>query len=134
MVPHPFQCQPTSRRTNDPPLWGTQGKGTKHARRKRMSVTMVTTRKGGARDAMIAATRKLKAVVEKHGAESVTLNQVTVGPDAGHWVILILCANWEAFGKVTQSVMSDPAAHDALTGVDAISEVVNRRLVASVDL
>jgi len=99
-----------------------------------MAVTMVTTRKGGARDAMIAATRKVKAVVEKHGAENVTLNQVAVGPDAGHWVILILSANWETFGKVSQAIQSDPAAHDALAGLDAISEVVSRRLVAGVDL
>ena len=99
-----------------------------------MPVTVVTTRKGGAREAMIAATRKLKAVTEKHGAESVTLNQVAAGPDAGQWVILLMFTNWEAFGKAMQSAMSDPATQDALAGVDAISEVVNRRVVAGVDL
>ena len=64
-----------------------------------MSVYMLTTRKGGKAEAMIAATRKLKATAEKNGAESVTLSQVVAGPDAGQWVIRILCANWQPLAK-----------------------------------
>jgi hypothetical protein len=99
-----------------------------------MSVYMLTTRKGGKAEAMIAATRKLKVAAERNGAESVTLSQVVAGPDAGHWVIRILCANWAALGKVAESATADKDARDALAGVDAISEVVGRRVVAGVDL
>jgi hypothetical protein len=99
-----------------------------------MPISVVTFRKGGTRDVMIAATRKLKVALEKNGAESVVLNQVTVGPDTGQWVVLILCTNWEAFGKVMQAASNDPAAHEAIAGLDAVSEMVSRRLVAGMDL
>jgi hypothetical protein len=99
-----------------------------------MSVYMLTTRKGGTHEAMIAATRKLKAAAEKHGAESVTLSQVVAGPDPGQWVIRIMCANWPAFGKASEASMTDKAAQDAVAGLNAISEVVSRRVVAGVDL
>ena len=48
-----------------------------------MTVSVVTIRKGGTREAMIAATRKLKAAAGKNGAESVVLSNVAAGPDAG---------------------------------------------------
>ncbi len=99
-----------------------------------MSVAMVTARKGGTRDVMTAATRKLKIGLEKHGAESVVLSHVVAGPDAGTWVIRILCASWESYGKVMQAGMNDPAVHEAIAGLDAVSEMVSRRLLASVDL
>ncbi|MGC1408306.1 MAG: hypothetical protein WA864_05085 [Acetobacteraceae bacterium] len=99
-----------------------------------MSVYMLTTRKGGTAEAMIAATRKLKAAAESHGAESVTLSQVVAGPDAGHWVIRIMCANWQSFGELAEAAMSGRAGQDAVAGLDAISEVVSRRVVAGVDL
>ena len=99
-----------------------------------MSVYMLTTRKGGTRDAMVAATRKLKAAAETHGAESVTLSQVMAGPDAGQWVIRIMCANWQVFGELAEAATSDRAAQDTLAGLDAISEVVSRRVVVGVDL
>ena len=99
-----------------------------------MAVTMVTYRKGGNHDAMVAATRKLKDVLAKHGADSVGLNQVAAGPDPGQWVILIGFANWEAFGKTVQSALNDPAGGEAVAGLDAISEVVSRRVVAGIDL
>lgn len=99
-----------------------------------MSVSLVTFRKGGTGEAMIAATRKLKVVMEKHGAEGVTLGSVMAGPDAGQWVVRIICSNWEAFGKVSQAATNDPAAHEAVAGLDAVAEVVSRRLIAPVDL
>ena len=99
-----------------------------------MTVSMVTSRKGGAREAMIAATRKLRTAAEKSGAESVVLSHVTVGPDTGQWVIRITCTNWEAFGKAMQAASNDPAAQEAIAGLDAISEVVARRVLVGVDL
>ncbi len=83
---------------------------------------------------MIAATRKLKVAAEKNGAESVVLSQVMAGPDAGQWVIRILCANWEAFGKAMQAASNDPAARESIAGLDAILEVVSRRLLSGLDL
>ena len=99
-----------------------------------MSVAMVTVRKGGTRDVMTAATRKLKVGLEKHGAESVVLSQVVAGPDAGAWVIRILCTSWESYGKVMQAGTNDPAVHEAIAGLDAASEMVSRRLLASLEL
>jgi len=99
-----------------------------------MSVSLVTFRKGATSEAMIAATRKLKVVLEKHGAERVTLANVTAGPDAGQWVIRIVCANWEAFGKAMHAGTDDPAVREAVAGLDAVAEMVSRRMIATVDL
>jgi hypothetical protein len=99
-----------------------------------MPISVVTTRKGGAHEAMIAATRKLKTTVERHGAEGLTLNQVVAGPDSGQWVIRIMFASWESFGKAMQLASDDKGAQDAIAGLDAISEVISRRVVAGVDL
>jgi hypothetical protein len=99
-----------------------------------MTVSVVTARKGGTREAMIAATRKLKTTVEKHGAEDLTLNQVVAGPDSGQWLIRIIFASWESFGKAMQLVSNDKGAQDAVAGLDSISEVTSRRMLASVDL
>ena len=71
---------------------------------------------------------------QRHGAESVTLSQVVAGPDPGQWVIRIMCANWAAFGKASEAAMTDKAAQDAVAGLNAISGVVSRRVVAGVDL
>jgi len=99
-----------------------------------MAVSVVTFRKGGTHEAMIAATRKLKAAAEKNGAESVVLSNVRAGPDADQWVIRIQCTNWETFGKAIQAGSNDPALREAVAGLDAISEVVSRRLLSGVDL
>lgn len=99
-----------------------------------MSISVVRVRKGGTAEVMMAATRTLKAALEKHGAESVMLNQVMAGPDSGQWVIRILCTNWESFGKVMQAASSDPSLGKAVAGLDAVSEMISRRLLASLDL
>jgi len=99
-----------------------------------MTVSVVTIRKGGTREAMIAATQTLKAAVEENGAEDVMLSQVAAGPDAGQWIIRILFDDWEDFGKTMQSASSDPALREAVAGLDAISEVVSRRLLSGVEL
>ena len=77
-----------------------------------MTVVMVTTRKGGTPGAMIAATKKLKAVAEKNGAERVLLNQVVIGPDVGHWVIRIVCPDMASFGKVVDAAVHSKAHID----------------------
>ena len=99
-----------------------------------MPISVVTTRKGGTGEAMMVATRKLKVAFEKRGAESVLLNQVMAGPDSGQWIVRIMCANWEAFGKVMQAASNDPTVSESIAGLDAVSEMISRRLLASLDL
>jgi len=101
-----------------------------------MSVSMVTVRRGGSREAMIAATRKLKAVAEKNGATNFVLNQIVVGTthESGQWVISIGFTDWEAFGKSMQATQNDSAANEALAALNEVSQIVSRRTVSSVDL
>jgi hypothetical protein len=110
-----------------PPMLYEQGGST-------MAVSVVTYRKGGTRETVAAATRKLKAFVEKHGAQDLMLNAVTAGPDAGQWALVLTFADWRAFGESMQSAMSDPAFAQVLSEMDAVAEVVSRRIVVSVDL
>ena len=101
-----------------------------------MSVYMLTTRKGGTREAMMAATRELKATAEKHGAESVTLSQVVAGPDAGQWVIRDLVRQLAGIrqGGGSRYDRQGCARMPSRDWMLAISEVVSRRVVAGVDL
>lgn len=99
-----------------------------------MTVNVVTYRKGGTREAVTAAAKKGKTVWEKHGAERFVLNFVTAGPDAGQWALVIMFTNWDAFGKAMEGASSDPALHEFLTEINSVSELVSRRLLASVDL
>jgi hypothetical protein len=97
-------------------------------------VAIVTARKGGAREAIIAATRKLKDAAKRNGAEDVTLSRIMAGPDTDHWIIRIAFADWQGFGKAAQAASSDSSMQDAVAGLDAISEVVSRRVLSGVDL
>jgi hypothetical protein len=99
-----------------------------------MSVTIVTTRMGGTHEDVIAAVRKMKAVSERHGAEAVTLALEMAGPNAGAWVIRVHCANWEAFGKLGDIVINDHEARQAIAGLDAVSQLVSRRIIAAIHL
>jgi hypothetical protein len=99
-----------------------------------MTVSVVTYRKGGTRETVTAAARKLKAFVEKHGAQGLILNAVTAGADAGQWALVLTFADWRAFGESMQSGMSDPAFTQVLSEMDAAAEVVSRRVLVSVDL
>jgi hypothetical protein len=99
-----------------------------------MTVSVVTYRKGGTHEAVTAAARKLKAFVEKHGAERFTLNTVTAGSDAGQWALIVTFADWGALGKAMQSASSDPAFAQVLAEMEAAAALVSRRIVASVDL
>ena len=99
-----------------------------------MTVTVVTYRKGGNPEAVTAAARKGKAVWEKHGAERFMLNFVAAGPDPGHWSLVIMFSDWNAFGKAMHGTESDPAFLEFLSEMDAAAELVSRRLLGSVDL
>jgi hypothetical protein len=99
-----------------------------------MTVSVVTYRKGGTHEAVMAAARKLRTFVEKHGAERLVLNAVTAGPDAGQWALVLTFADWGAFGKSMQSASGDPAFAQVLSEMDAAAEMVSRRILVSVDL
>ena len=36
------------------------------------------------------------------------LNFVATGPDPGHWSLVIMFSDWNAFGKAMQGTASDP--------------------------
>lgn len=97
-----------------------------------MPISVVTYRKGGTGEAVMAAAQKGKLIWEKHGAEFF-VNQIMAGPDAGQWVTVVQFADWPVFGKTMQATMNDPALHEFLTEIDAFSEMVSRRLLTSVD-
>jgi hypothetical protein len=96
-----------------------------------MPISVVSYRKGGTGEALVAAARKGKLVWEKYGAKFF-VNQIMVGPDSGQWVSVVQSADWEAFGKVMQATTNDRALHEFLAEIDAFSELVSRRLLVSV--
>jgi hypothetical protein len=99
-----------------------------------MTVSVVTYRKGGTPEAVAAAAQKLKAFVVQNGAQQFMLNSVVAGADAGQWALIITFADWDAFGKSMQGASNDPAFRQVLSDLDAVAELVSRRIVMSVDL
>ena len=99
-----------------------------------MTVTIVTARKGGTREAVTAATGKLRDAMMRNGAAEVNLSRIMAGPDTDHWVIRILFADWTGFGKAAQAASGNSSMQAAVAGLDAISEVVSRRILVGVDL
>jgi len=99
-----------------------------------MPITIVTARKGGTSEAVIAATQKLREAAKRNGAEDVNLSRIMAGPDTDHWVIRIVFADGAGFGKALQAASNDPSTRAAVAGLDAISEVVSRRVLIGVDL
>ena len=98
-----------------------------------MSISLVTTRKGGTGEAMMAATRKLKVRWRSMGPRA--LCSTKSWPDPIRPVDYSnLYINWKSFGKVMQAASNDPALSEAVAGLDALSEVISRRLLASLDL
>jgi hypothetical protein len=99
-----------------------------------MAINLVTHRKGGKSEEVIAASKQLKTVVMKHGAEDLQLFTEIAGPGAGQWVVVIRFKDWEAYGRALAGTTSDPQAMAALGALESLSEITGRRLVAGVEL
>ena len=52
----------------------------------------------GDREKFIASAKRVKAILEKLGAE-VRAGRISTGPQAGQWVTTARFADWESFGK-----------------------------------
>jgi hypothetical protein len=99
-----------------------------------MAINLVTHRRGGKQDDVIAATKQLKAFVMKHGADDLQLYTEIAGPDAGQWVLVIRFKDWESYGRALAAATADPQFSATLGALEDLSDITSRRLVAGVEL
>jgi hypothetical protein len=99
-----------------------------------MAVNLVTHRRGGKPGDITEATKRLKALVMRHGAEDLQLSTEIAGPDPGQWVLVIRFKDWESYGRGLAGATADPEFATTLGALDALSEITGRRLVAGVEL
>lgn len=99
-----------------------------------MAINLVTHRKGGKPEEVIAATKRLKALVMKHGAEDLQLFTEIAGPDAGQWALVIRFRDWESYGRALAGATADLQFAATLGALESLSEITSRRLVAGVEL
>jgi hypothetical protein len=113
---------------------GLVGKSPIYQGGKHMAINLVTHRKGGKPEDVITATKQLRALVMKHGAEDLQLFTEIAGPDAGQWALVIRFKDWESYGRALAGATADPQFSATLGAVESLSEITSRRLVAGVDL
>ena len=99
-----------------------------------MSITSVTYWKGGKPEEMVAAAKKAKATIVKHGAQQFQLGRMHSGPEVGQWAAISTFSDWESFGKVQQALANDATYQALLAKVGAMCELTSRRIVVGMDL
>ena len=99
-----------------------------------MAINLVTYRKGGKPEDVTAASKQLRALVMKHGAEDLQLSTEIAGPDAGQWALVIRFKDWESYGRALAGATADPQFSAILGALDKVAEVTSRRLVAGIEL
>ena len=99
-----------------------------------MAVVSHTRWSGGNRDAIVAAAKKAKTIHEKAGAEFLRLGQIQTGPHAGQWLVTVRHTDWETYGKAMQTLAGNAAWQKLLAEVGAMSQLIDRTVVVSIDL
>ena len=108
---------------------GLVGKSPIYRGGKHMAINLVTHRKGGKTEEVIAAAKQSRAFVMKHGAEDLQLSTEIAGPDAGQWVLVIRCKDWESYGRAFGGATANSQFSAILGALDKVAEVTSRRLV-----
>jgi hypothetical protein len=98
------------------------------------AITQLTRFKGGKQDEMIAAAKKAKAIIEKHGAELFRISRFHTGNFAGEWLVVSRYANWAAYGKAQDGLAQDKEFQKLLAHVMSIAEMTARNVTVGIDL
>jgi hypothetical protein len=63
------------------------------------AITVLTRLKSNKHDEMVAAGRKAKALIEKHGAELYRVSKFHTGQWVGEWLVVSRYSCWSAFAS-----------------------------------
>lgn len=99
-----------------------------------MSITQFTRFRSDKSEEMIKTAKQAKAIFEKHGAEFLRMSRFHTGMWAGEWLIVTRYANWEAYGKVQESVAKDPAFMNLMANTNTFAQLMGRNIAVGVDL
>lgn len=99
-----------------------------------MSIVQATRVQSNKPDEIIALAKKIKSLVEKHGAESVRLMRLHDSDRIGEWQFVSRYSSWEVYGKVQGGLAKDAAWEKLMTQVNNIGAQTNRFILVEVDL
>ena len=99
-----------------------------------MTITMVNRRKGGKPEDMVGIWKKMNPIWLKYGAQNVHVDREFFGPDTGQWTHVVVCKDWETFGKMVQDVQNDSEFRACVGQLDAMSEQLSRRVLVNVEI
>jgi hypothetical protein len=98
------------------------------------AITQLTRWKGGKHDDMVAAAKKAKALIEKHGAELFRISKFHTGNFAGEWLVVSRYADWAAYAKAQDGLAKDSEYQKLLAHVGSMAEVTARNVTVGIDL
>jgi len=96
-----------------------------------MAITSMTRIKGDNIEEVIKVAKKVKQIVEKHGAEFFRMSRFHTDPWIGEWLVVTRYSSWEAYGKAQDGMAKDPAWAKVLADTAKIGQFMGRRGAAS---
>jgi hypothetical protein len=99
-----------------------------------MSVSNVARWHGGKTDEMVAAAKKAKDFMMKHGADFAAISRVHTGPNSGDWLFLTRYADWPALARAQEGLAKDSDYQKLVVSVSTMSTMVERTILVGYDI
>jgi hypothetical protein len=78
--------------------------------------------------------RKMQAILLKHGVQSYRVGRYQTGQNVGDWMVVVQYADWTAYAKAHDSLAQDPEHRKTVAEISQIVQIVSREFVADLDL
>jgi hypothetical protein len=98
-----------------------------------MTISAVSKYRGGTIDEVRPIARALRAAYQRLGI-AYRLSQVTTGPDAGDWMVVVTYADDATYMAAQAAIAKDPDCQQAFTAFATFAKRSSRELVTDVDL
>jgi hypothetical protein len=98
------------------------------------AINSLTRWKGGKHEEMVAAAKKAKALIERHGAEYFRLSRFHTGNFAGEYLVVSRYANWAAYARAQEGLAEDAEYQKLVAHVMSMAEMTARNITVSIDL
>jgi hypothetical protein len=98
-----------------------------------MPISAVSHYRGGTPETVRPLSRKMQAILLKHGVQSYRVGRYQTGQSVGDWMVVVQYADWTSYAKVHDSLAQDPEHGKAVAEISQIVQIVSREFVADLD-
>jgi hypothetical protein len=99
-----------------------------------MPVSAISHYRGGTPEIVTPLTKKMKAVLAKHGVLAYRVSRFQTGQNVGEWMVVVQYADWTAYAKAQDSFAQDPEHKEVVTEISKIVKLISRELAVDLDL